>query len=51
MRRRLRAAWGEVEALEGLDVVVAADRDSLAADYQNLVNHLRSALTRAESRL
>jgi len=51
MRRRLRAAWGEIEAGEGLDVVVAADRDSLGVEFQNLVDHLKGALSRAEGKL
>lgn len=50
IRRRVRAAWREAGVEQGRDVVVGADRAALAPPFQELVNHIRSALTRAESR-
>jgi len=47
IRRRLRAAWREVEPGPSSDVVVAADRASLEVDFPELVNHLRRALAEA----
>jgi ribonuclease P protein component len=50
IRRRLRAAWSEVDLRPGRDVVIGADRAALEPAFQELVNHVKTALTRAEGR-
>lgn len=50
-RRRLRAAVQATDVAGAIDVVVRPDPGSLDEDFQNLVEHVREALTRAiESR-
>lgn len=44
IKRRLRAAWAEVEAPAGVDAVVRAEGDVITRDYQDIVGHLRRAL-------
>jgi ribonuclease P protein component len=51
IKRRLRAAWAEATPSRGLDAVIAADERSTEESFQDLVDHLKSALTRAESLL
>lgn len=50
IRRRLRSAWREVAFEGSQDVVIAADRIALDASFQELVNHVRTALSRAAAR-
>jgi ribonuclease P protein component len=50
IRRRIRAAWREAGPTGSSDVVVGADEAALAPSFQELVNHLKSALNRAEAR-
>jgi ribonuclease P protein component len=47
LRRRLRAA-ASVAGLEGRDVVVRAGAEALGLDFQDLVDHFRRAVARAE---
>ncbi len=51
IRRRLREAWREIPASNGREIVVGADQNALEAEYQELVRHLKSALSRAEAGL
>ena len=46
-KRRLRAAFRELELRPGFDVVVRADERVLRAGYENLVGDLSAALTEA----
>ncbi|HYI46346.1 MAG TPA: ribonuclease P protein component [Actinomycetota bacterium] len=46
-KRRLRAAWQQLEVPDGLDVVVRADRAAVEATYQEMEKHVVGALTSA----
>jgi ribonuclease P protein component len=45
IRRRLRAAFRELEAPPGLDVMIKAKAEIATQPYQEMVNHLRGALS------
>jgi ribonuclease P protein component len=47
IRRRLRAAWLASEPAPGFEVVVRATPAVASMDFQDLVNHMKSALSRA----
>ena len=47
IRRRLREAWRASEPPPGHDAIVRATADVATMDFQNLVEHVRRAVTRA----
>lgn len=47
VKRRLRAAWGRAAIPPGYDVVMRASRAAAEMDFQDLVDHVKSAVTRA----
>ena len=47
LKRRVRAAWRDLEATEGVEVVVQANRSAAALRYQELEKHLATALRAA----
>ena len=49
IRRRLRAAWRESKPPPGVEVVMRASPAAATADFQDLVKHMKSALSRATS--
>jgi ribonuclease P protein component len=49
VKRRLRAAWRESGIPDGYEVVVRPSKEVLDAEFQNLVNHLKLAVTRAST--
>jgi ribonuclease P protein component len=51
IRRRVRQAWTRIDVRPGRDVVVGADPSTMDVEYQELVTHLQSAVSRAEASL
>ena len=47
VRRRLRAAWRESGPPSGVEVVMKAGPNAADMDFQDLVIHVKTALTRA----
>lgn len=47
IRRRLRAAWRESEPPPGLEVVMRSGPTAASMDFQELVKHVKTALSRA----
>ena len=47
IRRRLRAAWRESEPPVGHEVVLRASSEAASMDFQDLVNHVKYAVSRA----
>ena len=47
VRRRLREAWRQLPAAEGVDVIVYADESLASKDFQTVSRDLKVALDRA----